>query len=260
MATVFFAVQIYCDFSGYSTIAMGTARILGIDLMENFNAPYLSTSVAQFWRNWHISLTSWFKDYLYIPLGGNRKGKARKQINKMIVFLVSGLWHGAELSYVVWGGLNGLYQVLGEILAPVRNCIVKRLGLNRKSIAHRFMQILITFILVDFSWIFFRAGTIGDAIVIIKSIFTNGNAWVLFNGDLLKCGLDSKNMELIVLCIGLILFADYWRCRGIRIREVIIKQDGLARCVVIAVSVLLILIFGIYGPTYDAANFIYFQF
>lgn len=104
VATMLFAVQIYCDFAGYSTIAMGAAKVLGITLMENFNAPYLSTSIAEFWRRWHISLTSWFHDYLYIPLGGNRKGKLRKYINKMIVFLVSGLWHGASLAYVAWGG------------------------------------------------------------------------------------------------------------------------------------------------------------
>lgn len=104
IATFLFSVQIYCDFYGYSVIAMGAAEILGIQLMENFYAPYFSTSVSDFWRNWHISLTSWFKDYLYIPLGGNKKGKLRKYVNKMIVFLVSGLWHGAEMSFVIWGG------------------------------------------------------------------------------------------------------------------------------------------------------------
>lgn len=104
VATILFAVQIYCDFFGYSTIAMGSAKILGIQLMENFDAPYLSTSVSEFWRRWHISLTSWFKDYLYIPLGGSKKGKLRKYMNKMIVFLVSGLWHGAQVSFVAWGG------------------------------------------------------------------------------------------------------------------------------------------------------------
>ena len=123
VATVLFAVQIYCDFAGYSTIAIGAAEVLGIDLMENFDAPYLVTSVAAFWRRWHISLTSWFKDYLYIPLGGSRKGVYRKYVNKMIVFLLSGLWHGADFSYVVWGALNGAYQIIGEILMPLRSKI-----------------------------------------------------------------------------------------------------------------------------------------
>lgn len=105
IATMLFAIQIYCDFYGYSVIAMGSAKILGIQLMENFDSPYLSTSVEEFWRRWHISLTSWFKDYVYIPLGGNRKGKIRKLINKMIVFVISGLWHGAQFTYVIWGGV-----------------------------------------------------------------------------------------------------------------------------------------------------------
>ena len=106
IATLLFSVQIYCDFGGYSTIAMGTARILGIELMDNFNAPYLSSSVSEFWRRWHISLSSWFRDYLYIPLGGNRKGSVRKNLNLMIVFLVSGLWLCGQWTYVIWGGLN----------------------------------------------------------------------------------------------------------------------------------------------------------
>lgn len=125
VATALFAIQIYCDFAGYSIIAMGAAQILGIRLMENFQSPYLAVSVADFWRRWHISLTSWFRDYLYIPLGGSRCSKWRKYMNKMIVFLVSGLWHGAKISFVVWGGLNGLYQIIGEILQPLRDKLVK---------------------------------------------------------------------------------------------------------------------------------------
>lgn len=118
---------------------MGGAEILGIQLMENFDAPYLSLSISEFWRCWHISLTSWFKDYLYIPLGGSHKGKIRKYMNKMIVFLLSGLWHGAQFSYVAWGGLNGLYQIAGEILQPIRDKMVSVLQLNRKSFGHKLL-------------------------------------------------------------------------------------------------------------------------
>lgn len=113
-ATILFAIQIYCDFGGYSNIAIGAARVMGFDLMENFNTPYLADSVTGFWKRWHISLTSWFRDYLYIPLGGNRKGKFRKYVNIMIVFLVSGLWHGASWHYVAWGGINGFYQIVED--------------------------------------------------------------------------------------------------------------------------------------------------
>lgn len=120
VATMFFSIQIYCDFYGYSTIARGSALIMGIHLMENFNAPYYARSIREFWRRWHISLSGWFRDYLYIPLGGNHEGKLRKQRNLLMVFTVSGLWHGASLAFVFWGILNGIYQVLENMLREIR--------------------------------------------------------------------------------------------------------------------------------------------
>jgi len=260
VATILFAFQIYCDFAGYSTIAMGTAKILGITLMENFNSPYLATSVAEFWRKWHISLTSWFKDYLYIPLGGSRKGNVRKYINKMIVFLVSGLWHGASLSFVTWGGLNGLYQVAGEILQPIRDKLVSLLHLNRKSLGHKLIHVAGTFVLVDFSWIFFRASSFKEAHEIIKSIISVKNPWILFDGSLYQCGLDEKNFRLMILGILILLFADFCKYKSINIREVIVKQDIWFRWLGIVGTIIVLLVFGIWGSTYDVTNFIYFQF
>ncbi len=260
VATILFAVQIYCDFAGYSTIAMGAAKILGVQLMENFNAPYLSLSVGDFWRKWHISLTSWFKDYLYIPLGGSRKGKLRKYINKMIVFLVSGLWHGAAFSFIVWGGLNGLYQIIGEVLQPLRDKVVKILKLNRESLGHKLIHILGTFILVDFAWIFFRAEGFRNAFAIIKSIINVRNPWILFDGSLYLCGLDEKSFRLMLISIVVLLFADICKARGIIIRKVIIEQDYWFRWIFVAVSIACILTFGIWGPGYNQSNFIYFQF
>ena len=260
VATVLFAVQIYCDFYGYSTIAMGAAKMLGIRLMENFNAPYLSGSVAEFWRNWHISLTSWFKDYLYIPLGGSRKGKARKYINKMIVFLVSGLWHGAKMTFVIWGGLNGLYQIFGEITKPFRDRIVNRAGLHRKSAGHRVLQVLITFTLITFSWIFFRADNFAASKEIIRSIFTTGNIHILFDNSLYGCGLDVKNFRLLEVSILVLVFADICKRRGIVIRDVIARQDRWVRCLFITAVICAILLFGLWGPAFDKASFIYFQF
>ena len=260
VATVLFAVQIYCDFWGYSTIASGAARILGISLMDNFDAPYLSTSVAAFWRRWHISLTTWFRDYLYIPLGGNRKGKIRKYVNKMIVFLVSGLWHGAGFTFILWGGLNGLYQVIGEITLPARKKVTDLFRLHRDSLGHRLFQGLVTFILVDFSWIFFRAGELRDAIDIIKSIFRADNLWILTDGSLYSCGLDLSNFFLMLAGIGIIVFADCCRRKHIVIREVILRQDGWFRWLFIALAVTAIITFGIWGPGYISMNFIYFRF
>lgn len=260
VATMLFAIQIYCDFSGYSIIAMGAAEILGIELMENFDAPYFSVSVAEFWRKWHISLTSWFKDYLYIPLGGSRKGKVRKYINKMIVFLVSGLWHGASISFVVWGGLNGLYQVIGEVLSPVRDKLVAMLRLNRESLGHKILCGIGTFILVDFAWIFFRADSFRQSIDIIKAMLSYKNPWILMDGSLYACGLDSKNFWLMIVAIFVLLFADIMKRRGIRIRKIIAEQDYWCRCAVMIFAICFILVFGIWGSGYDAAGFIYFQF
>ena len=260
VATVLFAVQIYCDFSGYSSIAMGTAKLLGIELMDNFNAPYLSTSVADFWRRWHISLTSWFKDYLYIPLGGSKKGILRKYLNKMIVFMLSGLWHGAQLTFVVWGTINGLYQVIGEILMPIREKVSDALGVNRDSEGFCVLRAIVTFTMIDFTWIFFRADSLGRAVYIIKSIFNAENIWTLFDGSLYNCGLDEKNFRFMLIAVIVLLVADFLKRKGIMVREIILRQDGYIKCLVVSLSILMIMVFGKYGPAYNAVNFIYFQF
>jgi len=260
LATALFGVQIYCDFYGYSTIAMGAAKIIGINLMENFDAPYLAISVADFWRRWHISLTSWFKDYLYIPLGGSRKGTVRKYINKMIVFLVSGLWHGASLSFIVWGGINGIYQVIGEILMPLRDKMVDALKIDRKSIGHKVLHIVVTFSLVDFAWLFFRAGTMENALVLLKQMFSVHNPWILIDGSIYDCGLNTKNFWLMIICIFILLFADICKNAGIKIREVICAQNLWCRYLILIFAICAILTFGVWGSGYDAAGFIYFQF
>lgn len=170
VASILFAFQIYGDFAGYSTIAVGAAQVMGFRLMENFNCPYFSRSVSEFWRRWHISLSTWFRDYLYIPLGGNRKGRRRKQVHILIVFLLSGLWHGAQWSFVVWGGFNGLFQIAGECLKPVRDKMNRIFRLDRDTLGHKAAKVFVTFLLVDFTWIFFRADQLSDAFLIIKSM------------------------------------------------------------------------------------------
>ena len=260
VATVLFAFQIYCDFCGYSTIAMGAARVLGISLMENFDVPYLSVSVSDFWRRWHISLTSWFRDYLYIPLGGNRKGKLRKYVNKMIVFMVSGLWHGSSLAYVLWGGMNGLYQVIGEITKPLRDRMVSLLHLHRDSLGHKIFCRIQTFLLVDLTWLFFRTGHFLQSFRVLRQMVTVRNPWILFDGSLYNCGLNRANFGLLLICLGVLFFADYCKKKGIVIRNVIARQDYWFRLLFFVFSVCAILTFGIWGPGYDEANFIYFQF
>ena len=260
VATVLFAVQIYCDFGGYSVIAMGTARVLGINLMENFDAPYISFSVSEFWRKWHISLTSWFKDYLYIPLGGSRKGKLRKYINIMIVFLVSGLWHGASFSFIIWGGLNGFYKVAAEVLMPVRERVRKALGINTRALWYRLLLAAGTFVLVDFAWIFFRAGGARDALSVIKHMITADNFHIFLDGSLYNCGIDPANFAVMILGIAILAVADCFKYKGIRIRDVIMRQKYPVRWAVYTVTILMVLVFGIWGPAFDKASFIYFQF
>lgn len=161
LATVFFSFQIYCDFSGYSDIAIGTAKLFGINLMTNFKSPYLSASVKEFWSRWHISLSTWFRDYVYIPLGGNRVSNVRQKINVMITFLVSGLWHGANWTYVVWGGIHGVAQI-------IEDCITKRKP-DKQSGIFRLLKIPVVFIFCCFAWVFFRAKNITEAIYVMNN-------------------------------------------------------------------------------------------
>lgn len=198
IATVLFAVQIYCDFSGYTDIATGCARVMGIRLMKNFDHPYMATSIKEFWSRWHISLSSWFRDYLYIPLGGNRCGRFRHMSNIMIVFLVSGLWHGAAWTFVIWGALHGIYQVVGTLTRPFRDRLIERMGYTPNSTPILWARRVFTFILVCFSWLFFRANSVEDAGVLLGKLFTGwGHTATTFS-------LMGLGVTEIILCIAAI--------------------------------------------------------
>ncbi len=260
VASILFAFQIYGDFAGYSTIAVGAARVMGFRLMENFNCPYFSRSVSEFWRRWHISLSTWFRDYLYIPLGGNRKGRRRKQVHILIVFLLSGLWHGAQWSFVVWGGFNGLFQIAGECLKPVRDKMNRIFRLDRNTLGHKAAKVFVTFLLVDFTWIFFRADQLSDAFLIIKSILTVHNPWIFFDNSLYDLGLGRKEFQMMLLSIGILLMADFLKYRGIKVREVLVQQELWCRWLCYILAILFILLFGAWGSAYNESSFIYFQF
>lgn len=171
IATIFFAFQIYCDFSGYSDIAIGAAQTMGFRLMDNFNRPYFSKSISEFWSRWHISLSSWFRDYVYIPMGGNRKGKNRWTLNIFITFALSGLWHGAAWTFVFWGILNCVYLILSKPTARIRTHLAHVLGLDQSPTVLKLSQVASTFILICFSWIFFRANSFADAMTLCKGLF-----------------------------------------------------------------------------------------
>lgn len=257
LAAVFYAFQIYCDFGAYSDIARGAAIVMGFRITRNFERPYFSKSIREFWKRWHISLSSWFKEYLYIPLGGNRHGKLRKYLNIMIVFLVSGLWHGANITFIVWGGLHGAYQVIGDILSPAKRKIIRRFNIRTNEFNYKLLQVIITFILVDFAWIFFRANTFGDAIILIKNMFYF-NPWIFIDNSIYNLGLDSKEFFVAIISIILVLAMNLLQ----RKKDFALhfsKQNIVFRWLVYLTAVIAILIFGMFEG-YDAQQFIYFQF
>ncbi len=258
IATILFAFQIYCDFSAYSDIARGAAEVMGFRLSKNFDAPYLSKSTKEFWRRWHITLGAWFKDYLYIPLGGNRCSKPRYYFNTMVVFIVSGLWHGAAANFVIWGTLHGIYRVTGEMLKPVKKSVIKKLKININTFSHKLFQVLITFILVDFAWIFFRANSFTDATTLIKNMFYF-NPWIFTDGTIYKLGLSHKEFFIAMLGLFIVMLKDILG-RRINFRIAFSKQSIVFRWFVYFSAIVFIMIFGIYGHGYEAKQFIYFQF
>lgn len=204
ICSALFAMQIYCDFSGYTDIAIGCARIMGYRLMQNFDRPYSAENIKDFWARWHISLTSWFRDYLYIPLGGNRKGKTRRYINLLIVFLVSGLWHGADMTFVFWGLLHGIYQIVGSLTQKSRDAAYARAGLDVKSLPVRLFRRAVTFLLVCFAWIFFRANNTGDLMILLSKIFTDFGGASVFS----EIGMNFITAAVLVLSFIILAVLD----------------------------------------------------
>lgn len=247
---VLFSFQIYCDFGGYSNIARGAAEVMGISLMDNFRQPYLAADIKEFWRRWHISLTSWFTDYLYIPLGGNRKGKAKQCRNILVVFLCSGLWHGANWTYVVWGLLHGCAQVAGNIR---KWAFPERKKGNTSGI--RALKTAVTFAVVSVFWVFFRADTIGQAFGYLAQCLKYRRLQTFT-----AMGLSKANWIVLLLSLIVLFVVDCLHERGIELRKKLCAQNVAVRGMVYLAAIWAIILFGIYGYQYDAGQFIYFQF
>lgn len=246
LATLTFSIQDLGDFGGYSHIAIGAAKVLGMTLMTNFRQPYFSTSVREFWSRWHISLASWFRDYIYFPLGGSRKGKARKMFNTMVVYTVSGLWHGAALKYVAWGMLNGVLQVI-EGLFP------KKKKPKHPRLVHA-RDLLWTLFLINITMLVFRAGSLSAAIGMLLRIPSKWGAPSLATGF-------SVPQAVVLVFFVLVLFVfELLHERGRTMTELTDRLPGPARSVLYAVAAATIIVFGVWGPGYSAQAFIYFQF
>ena len=235
LATVLFAFQIYGDFAGYSLIAIGTARFFDFSLMTNFRRPYFAVSIGEFWKRWHISLSTWFRDYLYIPLGGNRVSKPKWLANLFITFVISGLWHGANWTFIIWGALNGIYLII-EALMPVKD-------------KHKPVRILITFVLINFSWIFFRANSVSEAFYIVKDIFIEPGKLFLGDGDDITAPLYA------ILAISILLFVEF----SMEYFNSISRFNKLKPSIkMVGFSFIIFLI--LYLGVFDSSQFIYFQF
>lgn len=251
VVTVIFAVEIYCDFSGYSDIAIGCAKLFGIDLMTNFKSPYFSFSVKEFWSRWHISLSTWFRDYVYIPLGGNRVPKWRHCLNLLITFLVSGLWHGSSLTYLVWGGLHGLLQMIETLIYPK----------TRKGVAvmrrRHLWQLPVTFILLCFTWIFFRANSLQDAIWIISRLFWDIERPLNYIQTCIIClGVSPAAVAGMLLSVVLLTAYDYTSLK----RDVISAISHQKCFIRWPVYVLFLVVIALFSSKGVATEFIYFRF
>ena len=257
IAGILYSLQLYADFQACTKLAQGTAMLFGIRLINNFNHPYFSKSIKEFWGRWHISLSSCLKDYIYIPLGGNRKGIIRKYINIMMTFLVSGMWHGSGFRFLAWGGLHALYQIVGAVTKPVREKIFMWLGFGKGCTARRIIRIVTTFLLTALAWIIFRADSLRQGLYMIRSIFTVFNPWILFNDSLLDFGLDWEEIIILMLSVMILMAVGFLQEKGICIKKRIQNQPPVVRWIIYGAAVISIVVFGSYGVGFNSQDFIY---
>lgn len=259
LAMCLYTFQLYADFSGCVDISRGVSGMLGISLPDNFRRPLFSQSIQEFWRRWHISLSSWFRDYVYIPLGGNRKGQFRKYLNVLLVFALSGIWHGVGINYLFWGLLHGGYQVMGALSRRPREALLRRLGLSRDSRALVLLRQLFCFLLVSFAFLFFRAPGLRAGVYMASAMFLGSRLPQLGGGALFSLGLDRPDMLVLAASLVLLLAVSLIQERQ-SLRELISRQRLPLRWVLYLLCLFSVLIFGIYGPGYDSAQFIYMNF
>jgi alginate O-acetyltransferase complex protein AlgI len=260
VTTLFFSFQIYCDFSGYSDIAIGSARVMGFRLMNNFDRPYFSQSIAEFWKRWHISLSSWFRDYLYISLGGNRATYSRWLANLFITFLISGFWHGASWTYVLWGALNGFYLLFSIVTKRMRETLVHTIRLDRAPTLHKCLRICFTFFFISFAWIVFRAKNMPDVWYVVTHMFQGIGTLSLKmlggNSELaIKLGLTGGQLWIAIASLVFLILVDSAKGHN-KIRRVFSGGPAWVRWSFYYCLVMGIVVFGVFRNE----QFIYFQF
>ena len=240
LTSVFYTIQIYADFAGYSLMAIGSGRLLGILLPTNFIRPYFAKTVTDFWRRWHISLTTWFRDYIYFPLGGNRCSKARWMLNTMIVFTVSGLWHGAAYTFIIWGAMHGACMVIERLVYGEK---IKQLS-DKFSIAN-LLRLILTFTIVNFAWVFFRVSDLGDVMTIFRKIFTEPGLPFL----------DTNTLAMAFFAMAIMFIYDFIKEKNLNI-HLLSSKYLVVRYLTAVLLIVYILAFGVL----NGGSFIYFQF
>ena len=257
LGAIAYSLQLYADFSGCVDICRGVSRLFGVELIENFRSPYGSRSIKEFWNRWHISLSSWLKDYIYIPLGGNRKGTFVKYCNIFIVFLVSGLWHGAGFQFFAWGIMHAAFQIGGAITDPLRRKIKDRLDITKDSFVERVLQTLVTFHLVALAWIVFRSSGLGTAITYCRNMFDEAQPWVLFDGSLFTHGVSQTAFNVLLVNIVLLFVAERKFPTSDSFVTALTNNHLIIRWFVYIVLIFNVLLFGVYGSGYDLSGFLY---
>ena len=257
VAAIFYSIQLYTDFMSCVTISRGVAELFGIELVNNFKRPYFSCSIKDFWRRWHISLSEWLRDYVYISLGGNRKGKLHKWKNLVVTFFVSGLWHGGSFKYIAWGLMHAAYQIIGELMSKPKNYIMEKLAMPRGSRVRVWVERLGTFLLVMIAWIIFRAGSLEAGLHMIGSMFSAFNPWVFFDDSLYALGITGKDMAVFFLSLGLLMGVSTLQEKGVGIRAWFSRQNTVIRWGIYFGLIWGMWIFGAYGYGFSAADFIY---
>ena len=262
-AAALYALQVYCDFYGYSLMALGGARVLGIRLQDNFSAPFLSKSIGEFWRRWHNSLTGWFRDYVYIPLGGNRKGRLRKYVNTLAVFLISGMWHGNTVNFEVWGLLNGAFIIFSDLTKGFRTKVRGALAHDPESLSHHLLQSFFVFVQFSFTMVFFRMASFREAVsmlfhmVRVPGVRSFQQSIFFQEGEIIP---NAADLRVLLVSLFALFLSDLFKYRGISLTGILKKQEPWFRDAVLIGGTLLVLFLGIWGESYSSSSFVYVHF
>ncbi|WP_168356746.1 MBOAT family O-acyltransferase [Petralouisia muris] len=257
VAGILYSIELYADFLSCVTISQGVAKLFGIDLVNNFMQPYFSTSTKEFWRRWHISFSEWLRDYVYIPLGGSRKGKIPQYSNLILTFAVSGVWHGSGYKYLFWGLLHAAYQIVGNVTFGVKEKIYDFLKLSKQSGTRKMLQRMGCFFWVMLAWIIFRANNLKTGLQMIKSMFVIHNPWIFFNDELFSLGLEWKEWRVLLISIIILIYVSSRQESGLYLSEIILSRSIYVRWLLYVSIILSIMVFGTYGYGFDVHDFIY---